>query len=245
MDFVPISSDFIDPMMPPKTYYLIAGANLGIGPALVKALAQRPDTVVVAVVYSLPDSMDPYSRVGSITPVGSSLIVLSTMNLKEQTQVDLEADRLEKEYSIHIIDVVIAIDYLQDVNATPDAVVVDQAAMTGCFQLHPLHCLSLYQAFRPFLDRSPNPKFVAFSQVGGSITDIPVVPSCSMAQGVSRAALNYVIRRMYVENPVLVAFVLIPEAVGKDPEGQFTIGWYSEETKARMIMEKVRYLRTY
>lgn len=72
--------------------------------------------------------------------------------------------------------------------------------------------LALFQAVEPLLRKSQNknPKFVALSSNLGSIGLAPFIPGPWFCYGVTKAALNYLVRRVHVENDWLTALALQP-----------------------------------
>jgi NAD(P)-dependent dehydrogenase (short-subunit alcohol dehydrogenase family) len=61
--------------------------------------------------------------------------------------------------------------------------------------------LVLFQATYPLLKASTStPKFIAVSSVAGSITIGPTMPMKAVAYGASKAALNFVVRKLHQEN---------------------------------------------
>jgi norsolorinic acid ketoreductase len=72
--------------------------------------------------------------------------------------------------------------------------------------------LALFQAFEPLLRKAQNknPKFVALSSNLGSIGLAPFIPGPWFCYGVTKAALNYLVRRVHVENDWLTAVALQP-----------------------------------
>lgn len=75
--------------------------------------------------------------------------------------------------------------------------------------------LALFQAVFPLLG-GEGKKFVAISSAVASIGDMEKVPMKSTAYGASKAALNYVIRKIHCENEGLIAFPLNPGWVQTD-----------------------------
>jgi NAD(P)-dependent dehydrogenase (short-subunit alcohol dehydrogenase family) len=64
--------------------------------------------------------------------------------------------------------------------------------------------LVLFQTVYPLLKAStPSPKFMAISSIAGSITIAPGFPYKSIAYGASKAALNFVVRKLHSENDEL------------------------------------------
>ncbi|RDL40391.1 NAD(P)-binding Rossmann-fold containing protein [Venustampulla echinocandica] len=72
--------------------------------------------------------------------------------------------------------------------------------------------LALFQAVEPLLRKAQNgnPKFVALSSNLGSIGLAPFIPGPWFCYGVTKAAVNYLVRRIHVENDWLTAVVLQP-----------------------------------
>lgn len=78
--------------------------------------------------------------------------------------------------------------------------------------------LALFQAVEPLLRKaqSENPRFVALSSNLGSIGLAPFIPGPWFCYGVTKAALNYLVRRIHVENDWLTAMALQPGWVKTD-----------------------------
>jgi norsolorinic acid ketoreductase len=72
--------------------------------------------------------------------------------------------------------------------------------------------LALFQAFEPLLRNAQarNPKFIAVTSELGSIGMAPNMPGPWFCYGVTKAALNYMVRRVHVENDWLTAVALQP-----------------------------------
>lgn len=60
--------------------------------------------------------------------------------------------------------------------------------------------LVLYQAFAPLLKKSAEPKFIPFTSGLGSLTEYIGMPAQLAAYGTSKAALNWITRRIHFEN---------------------------------------------
>lgn len=69
--------------------------------------------------------------------------------------------------------------------------------------------LVLFQATIGLLKKSGKPKFVVVSSIMGSIELAPSMPPITV-YGSSKAAVNYIVRRIHAENPELIAFPLHP-----------------------------------
>jgi norsolorinic acid ketoreductase len=111
---------------------------------------------------------------------------------------------------ISYIDTVIANAAIADtadsvLNTSPDAV-------SRHLDVNLIAVLALFQAFEPLLRKAQNknPKFVALSSNLGSIGLAPFIPGPWFCYGVTKAALNYLVRRVHVENDWLTAVALQP-----------------------------------
>ena len=78
------------------------------------------------------------------------------------------------------------------------------------FAVNVLGPLALFQAVRPLLLRSPNPKFVTMSSSAGSIGAMEACPFPNAAYGTSKAALNYITRKMHFEEERVCALAMDP-----------------------------------
>jgi norsolorinic acid ketoreductase len=117
---------------------------------------------------------------------------------------------------ISSIDTVIANAAMGDtaesvLGTTPDSV-------RRNFDVNLIGVLALFQAVEPLLKKAQNknPKFVALSSNLGSIGLAPHVPGPWFCYGVTKAALNYLVRRIHVENDWLTAVALQPGWVQTD-----------------------------
>jgi norsolorinic acid ketoreductase len=115
---------------------------------------------------------------------------------------------LKSEHHIDHLDVVIAnagiANYFGPVLTTP----VDQ--FKEHLEVNAVGVLVLFQAVHDLLSASKNPKFVTISSPVGSIGHQELIPIPSTAYGASKAALNYLTRKIHFENPNLVVFPLSP-----------------------------------
>lgn len=102
-----------------------------------------------------------------------------------------------------------------------------------------LGILTLFRAFEPLLRASQAPKFVALSSPLGSIALVPSVPGPWFCYGVTKAALNYMLARMHVENEWLSVVSLSPGWV-KTEMGNFAAKSVGMEEAPLTIEESVQ-----
>lgn len=114
------------------------------------------------------------------------------------------------------IDTVIANAAMGDTTAPVLGTPVDDVRRT--FDVNLIGVLALFQAVEPLLRKAEgkNPKFVALSSNLGSIALAPYIPGPWFCYGVTKAALNYLIRRVHVEHDWLTAVALQPGWVKTD-----------------------------
>jgi norsolorinic acid ketoreductase len=100
--------------------------------------------------------------------------------------------------------------------------------------------LALFKAFEPLLRKAQNknPKFIALSSNLGSIGLAPYIPGPWFCYGITKAALNYMIRRVHVENDWLTALVLQPGWVQTDM-GNFAAKCVGMETAPMKLEDSV------
>ncbi|KAH7400158.1 aflatoxin biosynthesis ketoreductase-like protein nor-1 [Cadophora sp. MPI-SDFR-AT-0126] len=193
-------------MTSPKIY-LITGANRGLGRGLVEALIQRPNTTVIAGVRD-PNEASSQSLSTLPTAPGSKVITIAIDNT-DASKTAKSISTLEPQYGITKLDVVIAnagiSKYYGPAATTPIAEVRDH------FEVNALGSLILFQETWPLLKASSAPMFVALSTAVGSIGEsMASLPLPATAYGSSKAALNYIVRKIHFENPELTAFALVP-----------------------------------
>jgi NAD(P)-dependent dehydrogenase (short-subunit alcohol dehydrogenase family) len=76
------------------------------------------------------------------------------------------------------------------------------------FTVNVLGPMSLIQATYPLLKASTNtPKFVVISSVCGSITIGPGLQAPQVEYGTTKAAVNWMTKKLWTENPDLSAYI--------------------------------------
>ena len=117
-------------------------------------------------------------------------------------------EQLQSYDGIDKIDTVIANSAMS--NCYQTAVETPPAEVQEHFAVNVVGTLALFQATRLLLKASAAPKFVAISSLIGSIADMEQYPFPAAALGISKAALNFLVRKIHFENDRLVAFPLHP-----------------------------------
>jgi len=192
-----------------STVYLISGANRGIGLGLVTALARRDNTVVFAGARN-PSAATALQALVKGFPGKVHIVKLTSCDKKENEaavkQINTIAGRL---------DVVIAnagiLNYIGSALETPAENIREH------FEINVIGTLILFQAAYPLLTASTSfPKFILNSSAAGSITEGATSSAGLLAYGSSKAAENYLARKLHFEHEDLICFPMNPGAVSTD-----------------------------
>lgn len=143
---------------------------------------------------------------------GSSLI---TIKLDSTSAVDAASalSELQTKYRITQIDVVTAnagiADYYGSAADTPTA------ELQAHLAVNTVGVLMLFQAVWRLLKSAEGswPKFVVLSSSVASISSADKIPLAATAYGASKAATNYIVRKIHQENEWLIAFPVNPGCV--------------------------------
>ncbi|KAL0942926.1 short-chain dehydrogenase [Colletotrichum truncatum] len=197
--------------------YLITGANRGIGKGFTSLLLQRPSTTVIAGVRDL--SNDSSQALTSLPKADGSKLILVKIDSSVESDPSTAVSQLQKEHGITSLDVVIANAGISHSSSQVREVPVE--ASLEHFKVNSIAPLLLFGAAAPLLKNSESPIFVAVSSVIGSNGAQEMLnqgfPGASLAPyGASKAALNWLVRRLHFEEPWLTSFVFHPGLVETD-----------------------------
>jgi norsolorinic acid ketoreductase len=78
------------------------------------------------------------------------------------------------------------------------------------FEVNTMGPLNLIQAFFPLLEKSSKPQFLVITSSIGSIGDMEKFPVPFFGYGLSKAAANYLVRKLHFENPTLTSMAFNP-----------------------------------
>ncbi|KAF9477303.1 NAD(P)-binding protein [Pholiota conissans] len=189
--------------------YFVAGATRGIGLALVGAIVSKDTS---AKVYA-----------GGRDPLGSKQLVdLAAKYPGRIEPVKYVAGDQEGNTALAA--------QIQKKHGHIDTIIANAAIGTSTgkvhensvqnyeehFSINVVGPIVLFQAFRDLLKASFLPRFIAISSMGGSIEALTQVRVDNAPYGVSKAALNWIIRKIHYENDWLVTFPQCPGAVDTD-----------------------------
>jgi len=181
---------------------------VGLGYALVASLVQQPRTNVIATVRSTEST----AALDSLDVHESSNIVQVIVAFDSKTDATtLSAiSSLPETYPwlIHI-DTVIA---NASISTSPSrAIDTPASALRDHLAINAVAPAALFQATWPLLKLAPCPRFVVLSSMVGSIHDVPKTSAyASVAYGMSKAALNYWIRKIGAEHEDLAVMAIHP-----------------------------------
>lgn len=173
---------------------------------MVEALLQRPDVTIIA---GVRDTTSSSSKSLTTLPAGpNSKVILTTIDVSSQESIKSGIASLR---GITHIDILISnagiSNYYGPATETPLSTVREH------FEVNAIGSLSLFQESWPLLKESKKeggPVFLAISTGVASMTAMEKIPMQATAYGMSKAALNYAVRKIHFENPGLVAFVISP-----------------------------------
>ncbi|KZO92377.1 NAD(P)-binding protein [Calocera viscosa TUFC12733] len=188
--------------------YLVSGANRGVGLALVTELLARDDTVVFAGARNPSAAKDLHALEAKYTGK------LHTVKLTSGDKADNDAAVAKiKEIAGHL-DVVIANAGIS--NSFTHTADIPLEEVREHFEVNVLGTLALFQAAYPLLKSAESAKFVTISSQLGSIQHGPLVPWPTTAYGTSKAASNWLSRKVYFEYPGLITVAIHPGVVKTD-----------------------------
>lgn len=173
---------------------------------MLEELIRRPNTTVIAGVRNISDpSVTSFSTLP--TGSGSKVIPVRIDSSVESSAADA-VKTLSADHSITSLDVVIAnagiANYYGPATSTP----ISEAREH--FEVNAIGTLLLFQATYPLLTKSKKPIFVGLSTGGASIGDMEGIPLQAAAYGMSKVAVNFLVRKIHFENKELIAFVISP-----------------------------------
>lgn len=194
------------------TTYLITGANRGIGRGLADLILARPGNTVVAL---LRDPSHETSQ--SLGPIAEGTKVIKMKyDAADEAGLKTSIQELQTKHGIDSLDVVIA-------NAGAStwrgkSLEIPPAAVHEQITINTIGPLLLFAATLPLLEKAEDsPKFIAISSAIGSIESIPNYPRANVVgYGMSKAALNYVVRKLHFDHPNICIELMTPGAVLTD-----------------------------
>lgn len=178
----------------------------GLGRGLLEALVQRPNTIVVAGVRNVTDAS---AKSLESVPTGfGSKVITVTIDSKDESSAKKAVGVLQTQYGITRLDTVIANAGISKYYGLAAETLISE--VREHFEVNAIGALVLFQATWPLLKLSSDPVFMGLSTGVASIGEMENIPLQATAYGASKAALNYIVRKIHFENPELIAFVVSP-----------------------------------
>jgi norsolorinic acid ketoreductase len=198
--------------MSSQSVILVTGANRGLGKGLAQAYVSRPNTIVIATTRDLESAS---SKALYTLPTGKdSKIIVVKLDANRDEDAQEAVEELKATHGINHIDTVIAnagiANYWGPTVSTP------VSAFHEHFNVNLIGAITLFQATNPLLEKSTSPKFVYISTGLASIGEMENWALPGVAYGASKAAGNYVMRKIHIEHPELTVFPIHPGWVQTD-----------------------------
>ena len=184
----------------------------GLGYALAASLLQRPEHIIIGAVRSpetfLALTALPHHETSSIIPVAMPFDAKDILSSQTNFQLVIRTLRSSHPEITHI-DVIIANAGISNCHAS----VIDTSAnaVVEHMAINSISPLILFQETWPLLMLSQNPRFIFISSISGSVQEVPNTSAfASVAYGMSKAAGNYLLRKIGAENSTLSVIALHP-----------------------------------
>lgn len=172
---------------------------------MLTTLLLRPSNTVIAAVRNA--STPGAKALQDIPKASGTVLHIVTIDSASHTDAEDAAQAL-RDAGITYVDTVIASAAIADKGGS----VLEATAedVMRHMNVNVAGVLTLFRAFAPLLRASSSPKFVALSSPLGSISLVPNWPGPWFVYGVTKAALNYMLKRVHVENEWLSVLALSP-----------------------------------
>ncbi|KAF2166701.1 hypothetical protein M409DRAFT_36665, partial [Zasmidium cellare ATCC 36951] len=178
----------------------------GLGRGIATALLRREGATVVAAVrdpeHETARSLQELSR------AQNARLIVVKIDAASKTDHAAAVKQIEENHHVKTIDVVIANAGI--INSTP---LVRESTFEGLlehYQVNTVGTVMLYQATRTLLLESKNPRFIVTSGSGGSISQQDKIRVPLAEYGPSRAAVNWLFRKVHFEEERIAAVLVDP-----------------------------------
>lgn len=166
----------------------------------------RPNTTVIAAVRDVSSEQAKLLR--TLTKGNGSRPIIVSLDAVIAASTAQTASEILIKHHIDHLDIVIANAGI--CNSWGPVQEVDESDMYTHFEVNTMGPLRLFQAMAPLLQKARTPKFVYISTQLASIGGIGQTPTLTVAYGISKAAGNYLVRKVHAENEHLIALVFDP-----------------------------------
>ncbi|GAA6003673.1 uncharacterized protein JCM10292_000680 [Rhodotorula paludigena] len=195
----------------PVTVYLVTGANRGIGLSISTILARRESTLVFAT------AREP-AKADALNALAKETGRVEVVKYESANEEDTKSLAQVIEEKAGKVDVVIANADSSCVQTGCYSILkTTHQDLTQSFEVNAVGPVLLFQALYPLLVKSSAPQFAVVSSILASIG--LAFPFESEAYGISKAAVNYAVKRIALyhgQKDRIVACTLHPGAVASD-----------------------------
>lgn len=178
----------------------------GLGKGLVQHYLNQRDYTVITGVRD-PSHANSKALFDLPKSDGSSIIVVKIDSASE-TDASSAVNDLQSTHGITALDVVIANAGISKV--FPPVSETKIPDVLEHFKVNVIGVIYLFQAVLPLLNKAKAPKFITLSTSAASIGNMQNRNFPNTPYGTSKAAVNYITRKIHFENPNLTAFPLDP-----------------------------------
>ena len=187
--------------------------HVGIGRGLVAMYLMHPQSTVIAAVRDLSSSTS--QSLSELDHASGSILILVKLDASFPTDASTAVQELQTKHHLTSIDVVIA-----NAGISANLPQVRNVTAEDIYQhinVNVIGVVTLFQAVLPLLEKSTRTlRFVGISSSAGSIGGMELRPYPNASYGTSKAALNFMIRKIHFEHPELTAFPIDPGWVQTD-----------------------------
>lgn len=166
----------------------------------------RPNTTVIAAVRDV--SSEQAKQLHTLSRGNESHLIIVSLDADIAASTAQTASEIQIKH--HIDHLVIVIANAGICNSWGPVLEVDESDMYNHFEVNTMGPLRLFQAMAPLLQKARTPKFVYISTQLASIEGIGQTPILTIAYGISKAAGNYLVRKIHAENAHLIALAFDP-----------------------------------
>ncbi|KAG0653065.1 Short chain dehydrogenase nor1 [Hyphodiscus hymeniophilus] len=186
-----------------STVFLITGANRGIGLALTGKLLVRVNTTVIATIRSVATDVTELERL----PIAAgSRLMLTTLSSTSDASGAAMIQELSAKGVTHIDTIIANAGWAHDYQP---CLTTSVGELRSTFEVNTVGPVKLFQAAFPLLQKSACAKFILISSILGSIGAVEGKEP-SLAYGASKAAANYLVRKVHFEHEDIVTLAVHP-----------------------------------
>ena len=185
--------------------YLITGVTKGIGFGLLNAYLSRPNHTIIA---GIRDPTTGSSDITAIPRAAGTKLIIVKIDSKSETDASTAISELRSKHNIESLDVVIANagighDWSPVLQSKPESI-------REYIEVHTIGPLVLFQATWQLLQKAKDPKFILMSTGFSSLTLTEHLRAPCAGYGASKAAMNFITRKIHFEHEGLTSVLIYP-----------------------------------